>query len=173
MQQFCKAFPVCLRWHSLGGGVISHIALRLLFFLLSFFCVCSVRANVLGGRTRLLLLPGEGKSTFVLCGDETWRCLHTYKLTPCCWRGGQRDVRQNQSTVVTCLSFYPYEWAYWIWIVGVFWVVVCQDRHSLVFPVCIFTSVIGYLETVRCLWYCLPFLQAAFAVRVSWSLGSI
>lgn len=171
-EQFCEAFLVCLGSHSLCCGIIHHVALRLYFWFFSIFlCVCSDRENVLSGRTRLLLLPGERKTTFVLCGDETWRCLLYYRLTPCCWRGLERYVSELKHC--TNMSIFLLIWANILNLNSQYLLSGGLSRPSLVFPVCIFTSATGYLEPVRCLLYCLPLLQAAFVVHVSWDLRSI
>lgn len=113
MQDCCYA--AVLQGFSCVPGItffIPHITLSLYFcfFSIPFFCVCSDRENALSGRTRLLLFPEEGKSTFVLCVDETWRCLHTYKLTPCCWRrGSERCVSKLKHS--SNMSIFLLVWA--------------------------------------------------------------
>lgn len=131
---------MCLGSHSLCCGIIPQIALRLLFcslFLFFFLCVCSDRMYSVAGWDCFRLLR---KANQCLCsGDETGRYLHTYELTGCCWRrGSERCVSKLKHC--SNMSIFLLIWVDILnfWIVSVIWVVVCQDCHSFVFPVCMF-----------------------------------
>lgn len=171
MQQLCEAFPVCLVSRSLYCGSIPHVALRLYDWVFSipfFFCIvmeCAQWQDQIASAHW-----GREINVCALCG---WNLkMPPYLQVKPCWR---RESGRNVSKLKHC-SKTPISLLIWANILNLSSHCLLSgglSGWSLIFPVCIFAAITGYLVPVRYLLYCLPELQAAFSVHVSWGLQRI
>lgn len=153
MQQLCEAFLVCLGSCSLCSGNIPHVALTGFSPFLFFLCVVLECAQ---WQDQIAPAPwGKEINICALCG---WNLnMPPYLQVKPCWR---RESERNVSKLKHC-SKTPISLLIWADILNLSSHCLLSggiSGWSLIFLVCIFTAVTGYLEPVRYLLYCLPWL---------------